>query len=65
MQYSGKLYGKVGGKYFPMLNDTNHYNKLEQENKRLREALESISKNTCCDNCQEAAKWAKEALKDE
>jgi len=38
--------------------------KLEAENKRLREALESISKNTCCDSCQEASKWAKQALEE-
>lgn len=26
------------------------------------EALKSISENTCCDKCQEAAAWAKSAL---
>jgi hypothetical protein len=35
---------------------------LQQENARLREALESISKNTCCEPCQEAKKVAKKAL---
>lgn len=35
----------------------------EAEVKRLREALESISKNTCCSTCQEAALVAKQALK--
>jgi len=40
------------------------YEKLEAENNRLREALESISKNTCCDSCQEASKWAKQALEE-
>ena len=28
----------------------------------LREGLESISKNTCCGTCQEAALWAKVSL---
>lgn len=29
---------------------------------RLRKALGSIARNTCCDGCQEAAKVAKTAL---
>jgi hypothetical protein len=36
---------------------------LHKENARLREALESISKNTCCKPCQEAKKVALQALK--
>jgi len=39
--------------------------KAQQLDRRLAvavEALESIKKNTCCQNCQEAAKWAKAAL---
>ncbi len=32
------------------------------ETERLREALESIAKNTCCDSCQEAALVAEAAL---
>ena len=35
---------------------------LKAEIERLREALQSIADNTCCNNCQEAAKWAKAAL---
>jgi hypothetical protein len=31
---------------------------------RLREVLQSISNNTCCDNCQEAALVARAALKE-
>ncbi len=31
---------------------------------RLRTALESIAKNTCCDKCQEAALVAREALRE-
>jgi hypothetical protein len=34
------------------------------EIERLREALQSISNNTCCDNCQEAALVARAALKE-
>jgi hypothetical protein len=34
----------------------------EAENARLREALESIAKNGCCDHCQEAARVARAAL---
>ena len=35
---------------------------LEEKNKQLTEALESISKNTCCDKCQAAALVARKAL---
>ena len=38
--------------------------KLKEENARLREALESISKNACCESCQEAKKVAINALKE-
>ena len=31
---------------------------------QLREALQSIFNNTCCDNCQEAALVARAALKE-
>ncbi len=34
----------------------------DAEIERLRSALESIAKNTCCDKCQEAALVAREAL---
>jgi hypothetical protein len=34
----------------------------QQEPARLREALESIARNTCCDSCQEAALVARAAL---
>lgn len=34
-----------------------------EENERLREALQSISNNTCCGACQEAALVARAALK--
>lgn len=32
------------------------------EIERLREALQSIANNTCCDGCQEAALVARKAL---
>ena len=36
----------------------------EAERDIYKTALESISKNACCDNCQEAALVAKKALRD-
>ena len=39
--------------------------RLADENERLREALESIAANACCDRCQEAALVAKAALRRE
>lgn len=38
--------------------------KCEQQNVKLVKALESISKNMCCDSCREAALVAKAALKE-
>ncbi len=38
------------------------YLELHARNERLRGALESIANNTCCEGCQEAAKWARSAL---
>lgn len=38
--------------------------KQDAEIKRLRDVLQSISNNTCCDNCQEAALVARAALKE-
>lgn len=35
-----------------------------EEIERLRDVLQSISNNTCCDNCQEAALVARDALKE-
>ncbi len=37
---------------------------LTAENERLRAALGSIARNSCCDNCQEAALVARAALGD-
>ena len=39
--------------------------RLADENERLREALESIAANACCDRCQEAALVARAALRRE
>jgi hypothetical protein len=41
-----------------------HDHLYKTEIKQLREALQSISNNTCCDNCQEAALVARAALKE-
>ena len=38
------------------------YADVLKENARLREALESISKNSCCDQCQQAKFVALQAL---
>ncbi len=46
------------------INLVDEYNKLKTENERLRDVLQSISNNTCCDNCQEAALVARAALKE-
>jgi hypothetical protein len=46
------------------INLVDEYNKLKTENERLRNVLQSISNNTCCDNCQEAALVARAALKE-
>lgn len=35
---------------------------LGEDNRKLREALESISKNSCCEQCQEAKLVASKAL---
>ena len=37
---------------------------LEAEIARLREALQSIAANSCCDKCQEAALVARQALQE-
>ena len=41
-----------------------HDHLYKTEIAQLREALQSISNNTCCDNCQEAALVARAALKE-
>jgi len=46
-----------------VLNFMGPWSEAADEIERLREALQSISNNTCCDNCQEAALVARAALK--
>ena len=41
-----------------------HIEKLEAKLERLRDVLESIAANTCCEPCQEAKLVAKAALKE-
>ena len=38
------------------------FDALQAENKRLREALGSIARNTCCDGCRESGLVASAAL---
>ena len=40
------------------------YEQLEQDNARLREALQSIAANTCCEPCQEAKRVAQATLQE-
>lgn len=51
----------VGGQVYLDLYD--EVTQLRAERDRLRAALESIAKNTCCEGCQEAALVARQALK--
>ncbi len=37
MIYKGKLYGKMGSRYFPMENDTNYYDEIEKKLENLTE----------------------------
>jgi hypothetical protein len=39
--------------------------RLRAEGERLRAALQSIAKSTCCDRCNEAALVAREALEED
>lgn len=49
MEYSGKLYGKVGNTYFPLLATAEEVYSLIEENNRLKEELEQV-KNSCLDD---------------
>jgi len=46
------------------LNFMGPWSEAADEIERLRQVLQSISNNTCCDNCQEAALVARAALKE-
>jgi ribosomal protein L37AE/L43A len=39
MEYEGKLYGKVGGEYFPMIETTKEINRYKQRIKELEEQV--------------------------
>ncbi len=39
MEYKGKLYGKVGKTYFPLLKTASEVDKLEKENAEMLEML--------------------------
>jgi len=39
MEYEGKLYGKIGGEYFPMIETTEDINRYKQKIKELEEQV--------------------------
>jgi hypothetical protein len=39
MEYKGKLYGKVGKAYLPLLKTTDDFERLEKENKELKSVM--------------------------
>jgi hypothetical protein len=43
MQYQGKLYGKIGNKYFDTGVTSNDIDKLNQENQEMLEALKKVT----------------------
>ena len=50
MEYKGKLYGKVGGQVFPLLNTTDDWEKMENRIKELEgenEALKQANGLVC------------------
>lgn len=42
MEYQGKLYGKVGKKYFPLIETTEDIDRLKAENAKMKAALAHI-----------------------
>jgi hypothetical protein len=66
MEYEGKLYGKFGGEYFPMIETTKDINRYKQRIKELEEQVlntESLHDVSCCD-CKKELEDAKESIKD-
>lgn len=57
---------KNGEEYLGKMYHIQEYsiNKFSKENKKLKECLVSISKNSCCDKCQEAKMWADKCLRE-
>jgi hypothetical protein len=45
MEYHGKLYGKFGNKYFDTGKTSKDFDKLERDNKKMLEMLNSIVEN--------------------
>ena len=42
MEYKGKLYGKIGNKYFDTSKTSDDYDNLDQQNKQLLEDIEQL-----------------------
>jgi tRNA(Phe) wybutosine-synthesizing methylase Tyw3 len=63
-ELEAELHGTVTTKYHDEIVNEAVLRLLESraENQRLREALQSIANNTCCEPCQEAKLVAKAAL---
>ena len=67
MEYIGKLYGKIGNKYFDTNHTTNDWNTLQKENEELRDELKlytSILEGTEQGKTLKENTKLKEALKD-
>jgi len=51
MEYKGKLYGKVGKTYFPMVETAEDFDKFKQEHAEMVEMLEDVCNQLFkCDN---------------
>lgn len=48
MKYKGPLYAKIAGKYVPVEHDSEYYDRLEDENNRLRSALQEAENCLVC-----------------
>lgn len=57
MDYQGKLYGKVGRKYFETGKTANDFDTLEAENKQLKYELLDLKNNV--EKLEDIAKWMK------
>lgn len=64
MEYSGKLYGKIGRRYVPLKQTSEDVDKLERDNADLLEALETLvnmpdDRNLCDFSQSELQAWEK------